>query len=238
MKELARVAASSIGADRCVHIQKCPDGLYNKAYIFRMDDGREVIGKVPNPNAGLPHYSTGSEVATMDYVGIPPDPLVPAPLQFAHTYIYPPQMRSALSIPAPKVLAWNSRPETNHVGSEYIIMEKAEGVPLSRVWAGLGHNDRFKLLLPVSGFMKAWAETPLPGYGGLYYAEDVPSDLAVPLVGTDQDANGHRFVIGPAVGRDWCDAGRKELDCDRGPCESSQMPFKDGKLSISKEPGR
>jgi hypothetical protein len=90
MKELARVAASSIGADRCVHIQKCPDGLYNKAYIFRMDDGREVIGKVPNPNAGLPHYSTASEVATMDYVGIPPDPLVPAPLQFSsliHTSI-------------------------------------------------------------------------------------------------------------------------------------------------------
>lgn len=77
MKELARVAASSIGADRCVRVQKCPDGLYNKAYIFRMDDGREVIGKVPNPNAGFPHYSTASEVATMDYVCIPPIPLVP-----------------------------------------------------------------------------------------------------------------------------------------------------------------
>ena len=87
MKELARVAASSIGADRCVHVQKCPDGLYNKAYIFRMDDGREVVGKVPNPNAGLPHYSTASEVATMDYVGIPLDPVVPAALQLTHTSI-------------------------------------------------------------------------------------------------------------------------------------------------------
>lgn len=68
MNELARIAASSVGADRCVHIQKCPDGLYNKAYVFRMEDGREVIGKVPNPNAGLPHYNTASEVATMDFV--------------------------------------------------------------------------------------------------------------------------------------------------------------------------
>lgn len=104
-------------------------------------------------------------------------------------------------------------------------MEKAEGVPLSQVWAGLGHQDRFKLLIQVFRFMKAWAENPLPGYGGLCYADDVPSDLALPVVDPDHDGNGHRFVIGPAVGRDWCDAGRKELDCDRGPCESAQTPF-------------
>ncbi len=68
MNELARVAAASVGADRCIQVDKCPDGLYNKAYLFRMEDGREVIGKVPNPNAGLPHYTTASEVATMDFV--------------------------------------------------------------------------------------------------------------------------------------------------------------------------
>lgn len=33
-----------------------------------MDDGRQVITKVPNPNAGLPFYTTASEVATMDFV--------------------------------------------------------------------------------------------------------------------------------------------------------------------------
>lgn len=71
MRELARAAAASISADRCVGVRKYPDGLYNKAYLFRMDDGREVFGKVPNPNAGLPHYTTSSEVATMDFVGIP-----------------------------------------------------------------------------------------------------------------------------------------------------------------------
>ncbi len=49
MNELARIAAKSVGAGRCVHVEKCPDGMYSKAYIFRMDDGREVIGKVPTP---------------------------------------------------------------------------------------------------------------------------------------------------------------------------------------------
>lgn len=33
-----------------------------------MQDGTQVVGKVPNPNAGRPHYTTASEVATMDFV--------------------------------------------------------------------------------------------------------------------------------------------------------------------------
>jgi hypothetical protein len=78
MNELAGVAASSIGADRCVHVEKCPESLYNKTYLFRMDDGREVIGKVLNPKAGRAHYTIASEVATMDYVRVP---LLLAPVQ-------------------------------------------------------------------------------------------------------------------------------------------------------------
>jgi hypothetical protein len=46
--------------------------MHNKAIRFTMDDGFQVIGKVPNPNAGLPHYTTASEVATMDFVSLPP----------------------------------------------------------------------------------------------------------------------------------------------------------------------
>ena len=34
-----------------------------------MDDGQEVIAKVPNPNSGTPYFTTASEVATMDFVG-------------------------------------------------------------------------------------------------------------------------------------------------------------------------
>ena len=44
------------------------DGLYSKALLLTMDDGVQVIGKVPNPNAGIPHFTTASEVATMDFV--------------------------------------------------------------------------------------------------------------------------------------------------------------------------
>ncbi|KAK4991119.1 hypothetical protein LTR50_002049 [Elasticomyces elasticus] len=67
--ELGRIAAEAVGAERCVNVEKCSDGLYNKAMILSMEDGRQVIGKVPNPNAGLAHFTTASEVATMDFVG-------------------------------------------------------------------------------------------------------------------------------------------------------------------------
>ena len=68
MNELARAAAESIAAVRCVSIKKFIDGMYNKAFLMTMDDGREVVAKVPNPNAGFPHLITASEVATMDFV--------------------------------------------------------------------------------------------------------------------------------------------------------------------------
>jgi hypothetical protein len=68
MNALAQIAATSIGAKRCISVKKCPDGQYNKVFLMMTDDGREVIAKVPNPNAGIPHLTTASEVATMDFV--------------------------------------------------------------------------------------------------------------------------------------------------------------------------
>ncbi|EFR05490.1 hypothetical protein MGYG_08505 [Nannizzia gypsea CBS 118893] len=66
MNELIRIAAQSVGAETCVNVHKCPDGMYNKCFVLTMDDGQEVIAKVPNPNAGLPRLTT-SEVATIDF---------------------------------------------------------------------------------------------------------------------------------------------------------------------------
>ena len=68
MNALARVAAHAVGAMSCVDIEKYSDGMYNKAFVMRMDDGIRVVTKVPNPNAGRPHFTTASEVATMDFV--------------------------------------------------------------------------------------------------------------------------------------------------------------------------
>lgn len=71
MNEVVQVAARSVGA-KCVSVRKRPDGMYNKCFLLSMDDGQEVIAKVPNPNAGISHFTTASEVATMDFVSVPP----------------------------------------------------------------------------------------------------------------------------------------------------------------------
>lgn len=70
MNELVHIAAGSIASRSCVAVHKLPEGQYNKAFLLTMDDGKRVIAKVPNPNAGRPHYTTASEVATMDFVSI------------------------------------------------------------------------------------------------------------------------------------------------------------------------
>lgn len=42
--------------------------MHSEAVHFIMDNGFQVVGKVPNPNTGLLHFTTTSEVATIDFV--------------------------------------------------------------------------------------------------------------------------------------------------------------------------
>jgi hypothetical protein len=47
---------------------KIPEGLYNKMFFLKMENGREALGRIPNPNAGHPQLVVASEVATLDFV--------------------------------------------------------------------------------------------------------------------------------------------------------------------------
>ncbi|RJE25284.1 Phosphotransferase enzyme family protein [Aspergillus sclerotialis] len=58
VNQLAKAAADSIGAAQCVSIKKYPDGMFKKEFLLSMGNGREVVAKVPNPNAGIPHFTT------------------------------------------------------------------------------------------------------------------------------------------------------------------------------------
>lgn len=71
VSELARRAARAVQADRCLSIKKYPDGMYNRVLLLSMDNGKEVVAKIPNPNSGQPHFTTASEVATMKFVSTP-----------------------------------------------------------------------------------------------------------------------------------------------------------------------
>lgn len=69
--ELQLVAAQAIGSGSCVSMIKLAEGGYNKVFRLLMDDGKKVLARIPNPNAGPPFYTTASEVATMEFVSSP-----------------------------------------------------------------------------------------------------------------------------------------------------------------------
>ncbi|KAK2861443.1 hypothetical protein FQN49_004186 [Arthroderma sp. PD_2] len=186
--ELARVAASAVGSTPCVKFEKYPDGMYNKAFELIMDNGVQVVAKLPNPNAGRPRFTTASEVATMEF------------------------MRTVCKIPVPKVYAWSS--QDNSVGSEYIIMEKVSGVPLDSVWPSMRLDDRFALTKTIAKYQEAWMKASFSHFGSLYFAEDLAGVRHVPL----QDGlSDRKFAIGPSTGREWFDAGRATVEFDQGP---------------------
>lgn len=69
LKALIRVAEDAVGSgSRCAEVTKLPEGNFNKTFVVEMQDGRQVIARLPNSNAGQSHFTTASEVATMDYV--------------------------------------------------------------------------------------------------------------------------------------------------------------------------
>jgi hypothetical protein len=52
-------------------VLKCVEGQFNKVFMLTMDDGDEVVAKIPNPNAGPSFYMLASEVATRHFVSAP-----------------------------------------------------------------------------------------------------------------------------------------------------------------------
>ena len=87
-----------------------------------MDDGFEVVAKVLYRNTAPSRYLTASEVATMDFI------------------------RRQFNIPVPTLFAWSPETEGNPVGTEYIVMEKANGKSLGDIWWSLGPKQLLKVI--------------------------------------------------------------------------------------------
>ncbi|KAG6020783.1 hypothetical protein E4U40_005847 [Claviceps sp. LM458 group G5] len=197
--ELARRAARAVQADRCLSIKKFTDGMYNRALLLSMDNGKEVVAKIPNPNAGQPHFTTASEVATMKFA------------------------REVLNTPLPEVYDWCSRAQETPVGAEFILMEKLDGVELQEVWPQATLEDRLELIKAVAAYQKSWASVSFEQFGSLYFAEDFEGENIPALVYTDDQGRrveDPRFVIGPSTGREMFDDGRGDIDFNRGPWNS------------------
>lgn len=95
-------------------------------------------------------------------------------------------------------------------------MDKTEGVPLSQIWDTIKLPQKLQVLLAITRLQKRWLSVSFSHYGSLYYAEDVQSPAGNQYVKDSKVIINSNFIISPATGRDWFDAGRSTLDIERG----------------------
>lgn len=120
------------------------------------------------------------------------------------------KIREKLNIPVPKVLSYCSRVSESKLGAEYIVMEKAPGIELQRVWENLKPRDKLSIVKQIASVTSSLAQTRFPGYGSLYKKQDISTSEGI----TVHD----HYAIGPTVGRAWFDDRRSEANVYKGPC--------------------
>ncbi|KAJ5551192.1 Mitochondria protein Fmp29 [Penicillium sp. DV-2018c] len=155
--ELQRIAGESIQQDYCPDIIKFAEGGFNKVFLLRAKNGHEVIARIPTPIAGPPHYTTASEVATMDF------------------------LRDVLKLPVPKVLAYSTSLD-NPVGAEYILMEGVKGESLASRWLSLTTNEVTDIMEQIADLERKIFDFNYPAYGSLYHKKDLDGEPQIPVV--------------------------------------------------------
>jgi hypothetical protein len=155
--ELQRIAGEAVQQEYCPDIAKLAEGGFNKVFLLRAKNGREVIARIPTPIAGPPHYTTASEVATMDF------------------------LRDVLKLPVPEVLEYSASSD-NPVGAEYILMECVEGESLSSRWLSLTTDEVKDIMEQIADMERKIFDFHFPAYGSLYHKKDLDGETQIPLV--------------------------------------------------------
>ncbi|KAI4267332.1 MAG: hypothetical protein L6R35_006859, partial [Caloplaca aegaea] len=155
------------------------EGGFSKALLVTTGDGREVVAKIRTLCAGREKLATASEAAVLQY------------------------LREHTTVPIPKLLAWNDDP-SNSVGAEYIIMEKAPGTQLYKVWDVMKEYDRIQLVVNLVKIEKQLSAIKFPAYGCLYFRHSIAKESERILLDASLDPTAS-FCIGPECGPAWTD---------------------------------
>ena len=196
------------GARSCTSFSKLGEGEYNKAFWITLainSEPVEVIGKVPNRRAGRAHLTTASEVATLAFC------------------------RDILDMPVPKVIGWSSHANASPVGLEYILLERAKGVPLRSRWESLDLSDKVKFAEHLLSVQLKLLKIEFLAFGSLYFKDDL-TDMVLrtspiltnasmkELSTSSTDLNG--WCIGPTCDHSFYDDRKDQLEVSRGPCKT------------------
>ncbi|PWY90362.1 kinase-like protein [Aspergillus sclerotioniger CBS 115572] len=175
--------------------RKLSEGGFNRVFEATFSDGKHVIARLPYPSTVPEHYTVASEAATLDYLRL-------------H------------GIFTPEVYAWCST-KANPVGTEYIIMEKLDGIPLGDKWFTLTPKEQHKVMNQIIEWEARLMSLQFPASGSLYYTKDLSSESRVQLA----EPNGMAFCIGPAAHYSWWHDKRDLLNIDRGPSGERELAW-------------
>jgi hypothetical protein len=201
VEAFCRIACSATGATAVTGISKISESI-NRIFLVKFENGSEAIARFPTRLAGPSHYTTASEVATMDF------------------------LRRRIGIPVPRVIAWNSRASTHQVQAEFILMEKVSGRPLRDVADELPLSPTEKILLALEliKLQKRILDVRFAGYGAVYFSRDIPKEQRLSQF-LAPDISPHsvdeEFCLGPMPRRDFWLAERTSMTIDRGPCKQT-----------------
>ncbi|KAF9894411.1 Phosphotransferase enzyme [Aspergillus nanangensis] len=195
--QLQNLAAQATGSNGCDSITKLAEGGFNKVFRLNMNDGKTILARIPNPNAGPSFYTTASEVATMEFA------------------------RDVLQIPVPRILGWSASPD-NPVGSEYIFMEEATGTQLAIQWDGLNPDAKLAIMREVVAIETKLLSVSFSHYGSIYFASDavdgaVPAQITSVAPSELKELVSKKYTIGPTVVRDFWKKERSVMNISRGP---------------------
>ncbi|KAJ5799715.1 kinase-like protein [Penicillium psychrosexuale] len=191
LREIERHLGPSHGHP--IHITKIAEGGFNRVFLSTMEDGLEVIVKIPYPITGPKHYATASEAASMQY------------------------LRSK-GIPVPKMYGYSSS-DTNPARVEYIIMEKASGVGLETRWLSMSKREQHKLASSFVEIEKKLFDLPFRSIGSIYFKKDAPVELqaALYIASAEKCEDSEIFCIGPTADYMFWHGRRAGLNLRRGP---------------------
>ncbi|KAL4744432.1 hypothetical protein BDW72DRAFT_199602 [Aspergillus terricola var. indicus] len=159
------------------HIKACRkiEGGFNRVFIFTLDNEKAIVARLPFRLAGPAKLTTLSEVATIRY------------------------LQTKTNIPIPRVLDYNgdASDETNMIGSEYIIMEHATGVPLHEKWHKMAGDQQVRCIDAIYRTMKDIVDLEFPAFGSIYFDDTLGPASKQPL--------GDGFCVGPHCGTRYWD---------------------------------
>jgi hypothetical protein len=174
-----------------VSISKPAEGGFNRILQVRFKDNYVVIARLPYQSTVPKCRAVASEAATLGWL-LSHDILVPKVLGYSHS-------------------------RANPVGTEYLLLEKLVGTPLSDQWFTMDNKTRVKVMRQIVDIETRLMSLSFPASGSLYYQKDLEKSESFIPMPTSHD----QIVVGPSAQFEWWYRERSFLENNRGPCKYS-----------------